>query len=354
MRSPRRLRQWVKELLPTQGPCAQEAAFSLVRAWFFTFTVHLCQLATLLDRDSTAKSARQYLCRWLSHRAWEPEVIYTHLARFTRRLLLRGQQTLLLMDVTDLADQWRVLSVSVPWQGRALPLYRAVYPTTAPQEGQAVQVRRALAWLMNVLPGPRSRYVLVADRGFPSQELLHLLQESGLRFVLRLKSNWKIQTPLLAGQLRHVCAAGEEPCLLANVTLGDRPKEGKERPQANVVFVHAPAHQQPWYLVTNVDRAAEAVEIYRKRMQIEAEFRDLKGPLGLDELAHWTEQERVERLLAWLAVYEWRLAYLWEREHLEEQRRAFEAGGRLAWIRITRDWLQRQLRKAGSRAPAFL
>lgn len=41
---------------------------------------------------------------------------------------------------------------------------------------------------------------------------------------------------------------------------------------------------------------------YRQRMQIEAEFRDLKDPWGLDRLARWHNRDRVARFLACVAV----------------------------------------------------
>ena len=63
-----------------------------------------------------------------------------------------------------------------------------------------------------------------------------------------------------------------------------------------------PAHQEVWVLATNLGTWEAAVTIYRQRMQIEAEFRDLKGPWGLDHLERWEGRERVARMLAWVAV----------------------------------------------------
>src|SRR5207302_2356849 len=116
----------------------------------------------------------------------------------------------LLVDVTFLGGVWAVLQVSIPWQQRALPLYRAVRRWEDPdatQEPLSDLVDQALTWLEQHLPGSRDRYVLVADRGFPSHLLIRTLQATGWRFVLRVKSNWKLTHPAHTGSLRELAAA---------------------------------------------------------------------------------------------------------------------------------------------------
>lgn len=81
--------------------------------------------------------------------------------------------------------------------------------------------------------------------------------------------------------------------------------------QAHGVDYRGVGRQANWYLVTSENDAALAVAHYRQRMQIEQGFRDLKGYWGQDHLAEWLDQDRVACLLAWLTVYEGRLAHLW-------------------------------------------
>ena len=56
------------------------------------------------------------------------------------------------------------------------------------------------------------------------------------------------------------------------------------RVQANLVVAHAEPAPEPWYLVTNLQRATAAVKAYRRRCWIEEHFRDAKGNMGLDRL----------------------------------------------------------------------
>ena len=360
MRSLGTLRSWTRKLLPTQGRCAQRGAWELVRALLVGFTTDLTQLARQTDRSTPAKGARQYLDRWLTREHWQPADVYAELNRTTRRVLNARQTVPLLVDVTFLAGKWAVLQVSIPWQQRALPLYRAVRRWEDPDATEtplAELVTAALTWLAQHLPGPRTRYVLVADRGFPSHALVRELQQAGWRFVLRAKSNWKLTHPDHTGRLRDSPAAGDTPRWYGEGTLGSREKgEGKRlrHSQAHVVVFHGAGYQEVWYLLTSETNPAVAVRLYWERMRIEQELRDLKGPYGLDQLARWDDADAVSRFLLWVAVYEWWLAYLWLDQHLEAWGATLRVKGRLSWIRITREWVARQWRAAKGRAPAWL
>lgn len=366
MRPQRSLRHWLQQLLPAPPPqpgephggrppgshtCAQQAAGQLLRALMLGFTTHLSQLARQFDRAGAvdrAKSGRQQLTRWLDRPHWEPEQLYGRLNRLTRRVLqsLRRQGVVpLLIDATTLADGWLVLQVSIPWQGRALPLYRAVTQYQEPEETLPELVGRTLVWLRRNLPGPRSQYVVVMDRGFPSHPLITRLQQEGWRFVVRVKGNWKLTHPDYIGLVRALPAAwvGPTPHLWEHGVLGQPGRHGRYS-QAYLVSYHGLGNDEPWFLLTNQADARWAVGVYRQRMRIEGEFRDLKGPLGLDHLATWTDRDRVARFLAWMAVYEWRLAYLWWFQQLHQYAERIRVKGELSWIRTVREWLLDQAR----------
>jgi len=209
MRPPKRLSHWLQQLLPAAGACAQEAAHALLRALLLRFTTDLCQLARQLPRETTAKSGRQFLARWLDRPHWEPEIIYADVNRQARRVLARRGTVPVLMDFTHLEKRWTVLQVSLPWQGRALPLYRLVFAYTDPELRQKEQVRVACTFLRTHLPGPARRYVVVMDRGFPSHLLIRELRAGDWRFVLRISGEWKLTHPAYTGQLKEAAARPE-------------------------------------------------------------------------------------------------------------------------------------------------
>ena len=251
-----------------------------------------------------------------------------------------------------------MLQISFPWERRALPLYRAVVQHTAPEVQRRALVQAALAFLRAQLPGPPTRYVLVADRGFPGHWLIRALRDADWRFVLRVTRRWKVRHPEYTGELADAPAVaglvGPRPRRLAGAAFGRRGKGAGEWSEADLVLYHGEGREEPWYLVTTEPTAARAVALYRERMKIECEFRDLKGPFGLDMLARWQQRERVARFLGLVAVYEWRLALLWVRRQLRRLRASFTKYGPLSWIRLTREWIQRQLRLAAHPALARL
>jgi hypothetical protein len=364
MRSPETLRSWMRHLLPAHTVCARTAAWELTRGLLVHFTTNLSQLARQADRETATRITRQYLARWLQRSHWQPHELYARVPHLLPRAWRRRGSIPLLIDFTYMGQGgsgWAVLQVSLPWEGRALPVYRAVTPRRHPRPGQTELLLRTCDWLAEHLPGPRRRYVLVLDRAFPGTGLLTALQGRGWRWVMRLKEDWKMTHPQFTGILRTLREAAEgklgaTPRLWRQAVLGWRPGGGKSRHacRSNVVAYWGPGHKEPWFLATTESRASRAVAIYRERMRIEAEFRDLKGPWGLDELAEWLDVDRVARFLAWVAVYEWRLAYLWVRHRLAAQVHRWQAQGRLSWIRTAREWIARELRPPKKKALACL
>jgi hypothetical protein len=338
----------MRHLLPQATPVAHQAAAALVRALLTGFTTNLCQLARQLDRPGPTKGARQWLHRWLDRPQFAPEALYPCLLQLVPHAVWNQPQILLLIDATCLSDRWVALQVSIPWERRALPVWRVVYPYANPERGQAAALAEALRGLKQHLPGPQSLYIVVMDRGFPSNPLITQLQQESWRFVLRVKSNWRMEHPRYTGQMRHAGSdlVDASPLLLEGAQLGSREKGRDRRSQANVVFFHGKGHAAPWFLVTSEVTAETVVAIYRCRMQIEQEFRDLKGPFGLDALAQWQDLQRVACFLAWVAVYEWRLAFLWVTHQLAAFREQLRVSGSISWIRAVREWVARQLRPA--------
>lgn len=358
MRSSQRLRRWLAQLLPAAGPCAHTAGAALLRSLLVGFTTDLTQLARQADRATTVRISRQFFARWLARPHLAPEVVYAALNRQLRRRLGRKGDVPLLVDFTDLPQQWSVLQVSCPWQQRALPLYRAVMPYREPPAGRRPLLRAAVAFLAAHLPGPRERYVLVADRGFPGHWLIRELRASGWRFVFRVTNRWKVAHAEYSGTLQAALdvpsLVGTCPRLLREALLGRRGKGADEWSEAHVVLYQGSGYPEPLFLVTGEPNAARAVALYRERAKIECEFRDLKGPFGLDELAGWHDEARVAVFLALVALYEWRLAALWEQRRLGAWGIRLVKHGRLSWIRITREWILHCLRLAARPALAPL
>src|SRR5215210_614288 len=198
------LHDLIRFLLPAGSRCAQEDDVTLLQAMLLCFSTVLTDLARQSGRHCKTKVTRTWFSRWLVRDTWDPETIYQGLNRYARRLLERRAEVPLLIDFTDLGREWRVLQVSLPWEGRALPLYRSVVRYRATDIAQPKKVQAALYWLKEHLPGRGERYVVVMDRGFTSHRLIRLLQQAGFRFVIRAQGPWKLTHAEYTGPVKEV------------------------------------------------------------------------------------------------------------------------------------------------------
>lgn len=201
MKLKRSLVQWMRQFLPDTTRCAQDGAATLLRALLRHFTTDLTQLARQAGGNTTTKSRRQRFDRWLARPHWDPEMLYAGCTRALRRLLRRRGLLPLLVDITELGDEWAVLQVAIPWEKRALPIYRVVVHVKDPETPRRELLREMLAFLRTHLSGSPSEYVLVTDRGFPGHWLVRQLQREGWHFVLRVTRRWKVKHAEYTGRL---------------------------------------------------------------------------------------------------------------------------------------------------------
>ena len=138
---------------------------------------------------------------------------------------------------------------------------------------------------------------LLVDLGYASHQLLRDCEEHDVRFVLRLKENWKPKVDRIErGQVGRTFFKGtdldtlvaDEVLLLKgrsidlDVTLGT----GPEAVQCRLVGVRGPESRWYWYL-TNLPRdvsPAQVLDLYRVRWEIEQDNRLDKSCHNLDEI----------------------------------------------------------------------
>jgi hypothetical protein len=110
-------------------------------------------------------------------------------------------------------------------------------------------------------------WVLVADRGFARADLFRKLQRWEIRFVIRASGSPWVQMDGWAGRLWNVPRKADcTQCwehVLYHKTM---------RVSVSLVVTHREPAPEPWYLVTNLDRASQAVKVYERRVWIEEHF----------------------------------------------------------------------------------
>jgi hypothetical protein len=263
-------------------------------------SVHLSHIArqwpTAAKLPSLENRLRRFLCnqRVSVARLYRP-IARRLLARFQARgpSGTRGRAPLrLILDLTQVGPAARLLTLSLAYRKRALPLAWSVHPGV---KGH-VQTAHAIELLEQVRPllAPDSEVWVLGDSGFGQIELMRYLRLQGWHFVLRLHGHYQVQTS--SGAWVRLCdleLQQSETRVLGQVAL--TAKHGYSG--AHLVLHWAAAEEEPWYLATDQPLGAATVRRYRVRMWTEELYGDLKGH-GFDlEATHLRAPERLERLV---------------------------------------------------------
>ncbi len=208
-----------------------------------------------------------------------------------------------LADWTD-RHAWQQLTLAVPCDGRAMPFYSATIAKgdgTGAHEGLMVAAeRKALDTLasfcaLGVTP------IIVANRGFGNTRWLTDVTKWGWHFVQRMACNHTVSVEHHVGALRELgMRRGWRARDFGWGSVGE-----KEWGPVRLVSVFERNAKEAWYLLTNMDILPhQVVQLYQRRMWIEAMFRDLKNRnwgLGLDHVK-LTCPKRNDRLFMVLAI----------------------------------------------------
>lgn len=238
--------------------------------------------------------------------------------------LLTVDRPLILVDWSDLKHdgRWCLLRAAVPIGGRTLTVLDAVVPSK--ELGNGGRQRDFLRELQKLVPA-RSRPIVISDAGFRS-DWFAALDRVGWDWIGRLRGRihvrahggtcWQPCKTLFARQqssptdlgLHELTRKCRLPCRLVmsgkRVSKGRRSLTRKGKPSADRRHLKpAQAAREPWLLACSTGLAdfnpARLVAAYRRRMQIEEGFRDLKshkyGQGFEDSLSR--KQHRIEILL---------------------------------------------------------
>jgi len=223
------------------------------------------------------------------------EPIYAALVQFT---MGSAQNPVIVVDWTELSwdGSYQLLRAAVPVDGRALSIYEEVHPRS--KLNNARVHRRFLKKLKNLL-GDSCRPIVVTDAGFKTP-WFRAVEKMGWNWIGRVRNRtmfqWSEQEPWMhckslyekaCGHSRHlgrVNLTRANP-LLCYLYLLKNKKRGRvkrtmngNRCRSNQSNKNAARQSEPWLLASSLDIPAKKLtQIYRKRMQIEENFRDMKN-----------------------------------------------------------------------------
>lgn len=276
-----RLREYISRVLPDAHGHQQKAVSDFVLA---LVSVQSCRQATLARFFDNFEAASKRLSRLLHNARLEAEgLARSHARALVTRLPPVGPIRLALDWTTE--DAQHLLIASVRVGGRALPLYWRAYHDADLKARMSLYEREFVRVLFfEVLAGVvRRRFILTADRWFADVDLLDLLDESGVSYVIRTKSNYKVRVDTQWRRLDSLRWRGN-PRRRAWGRVWYCEGDPRHLFLAQARARDAKGRWGVWYLLSNRPLSALRMTTeYALRFTCEEGFRDSKRLLGFAE-----------------------------------------------------------------------
>ena len=206
----------------------------------------------------------------------------------------------LLVDETDLIAGWKALVVAIPFRHRAIPVFWFIYSDQQIRDGIYKSHNEIIQYFceyvyqeaLGVVSKHPQRPVLVFDRGFArARHVIKFLKERDIPFVMRVPRHVGIT---LDGSLKKLddIEDGWYPHILY---------QAHEQIPLQLYIIRDETFKDPMYLISNRLRGYQIHHCYKRRMQIEHGFRDIKSCFGFGKLVlKKTTQARLDVL--WLSA----------------------------------------------------
>lgn len=252
-----------------------------------------------------------------------------------------GQPIRLIIDYTKLGFHYRLVTVSIAYRKRALPLAWSVHRGSKGHIPLKAQ-QALLAYIAGLLPAS-SPVWLIGDSGFHSVALIRWLRRRHWHLVLRQPGHLKVSSPSLGPwvKLTQRPLQPGETRALGWVRLTECHDYG----WLWLVLHWQVGEDDPWYLVSDHPDTRGTIQRYRLRMWTEELYGDLKGH-GLNlEATHLQDVQRLERLVLGVCyVFVWLMTLgSWVvkrgfRSLVDRHERRDKSYFRIGW-----DWIERCL-----------
>jgi len=299
--------------------------------------IHLSDIVSEWPLAGRDPSLVNRLRRFLSNPAvdvadWYRPVVAQLVAVFA------DQRIRLVVDVTKLGFNHRLLVIGIAYRKRTLPLIWEVYEGSRGHLPVQEQLRmfRAVAKL---LPQNCEVWVL-GDTEFQHVPLLRWFQKRDWHFVIRQRGSVKVYRQGHSWQKINTLALEVgETRVIGWVRLTQQHNAG----WFWLLLHWEEGEDEPWYLISDRAGERELIKLYRVRMWIEEMYGDMKGH-GFDlEATHLRDRDRLRRLVLGVCItFVWFITLgSWVvkrgfRHWIDRKSRRDKSYFRLGW-----DWLKR-------------
>jgi hypothetical protein len=288
------LGEYISLVLPDAHGHQQKAITDFVLA---VVMVQSCCQAGLARFFDNFEAAGKRLSRLIHNARLETEALARSHARALAARLPSEGGVRLALDWT-IEDSQHLLVASLSVGRRAIPLYWRAYGDADLKARMSLYEREFVRALFDdVLNGvARRRFVLTADRWFADVDLFDSLNDPGISYVIRTKSNYKVRIENRWRRLDSLTWTKNQTCRAwGRVWYA----EGDAR---HIFLVQARRRDRHgrwgiWHLVSNRNLSAVGMtREYARRFTCEEGFRDAKRLLGFAEA-------RISCLAAWARMF---------------------------------------------------
>lgn len=342
LRMNHKILQYLSKQLPNERITRVRNLALFMTGLLLSMNVHLAHIVKKWPIRSRQRSLVNRLRRFLNNERVDVRTYYEPVVQQLLRAF-RDAPLRLIIDCTKIGFNYRLLTISIAYRKRALPLAWRVFEGGKGHITAAQQIALLRVVARRLHPQRRAPVWLLADSGFQSVDLIRWVRQQGWHCVVRLTGQPCIRRP------RHTW------CRLADLGV----KEGQTHSfgwcrltkQHDYGWLYLIAHWQPgedepWFLATTQPTTAATIKRYKVRMWTEEMYGDMKGH-GFDlETTHLRDPDRISRLVlavCWLFVWFLTLG-AWvvkagKRAQLDVKSRRDKSYFRLGW-----DWIEECLR----------
>jgi len=243
-----------------------------------------------LDHASRVKKFK----RWLKNEYVDSQHFFIPFLSPILESLAARKEVVLAIDGSPVGCGCVCLMVSLIWKSRSIPLCWLVRKG---KKGHfpVVMHLQVVQQLAQLLPTD-SNIILLGDGEFSKVELMQFCEEKGWSYVFRTAKNRQIvlenRADIATLENALYPSKGNNTAWYPNVYF-----TRKQYGLVAVVCHHDPKHQDPWYLVSNLDHPSLIIRLYNKRFAIETLFGDLKSRGFNIHKSQLRCPERLSRLL---------------------------------------------------------
>ena len=234
-------------------------------------SVHLAHIARELPIAGKDPSLVNRLRRFLDNpRVWVRQ-LYRPVAMQVLRAFV-GQRIRLVMDCTKIGFYYRLMTVSLAYRKRTIPLVWSVHPGSRGHTSTKQQIE-LLNYVRTLLP-VRSQVWVLGDVGFQSVLLLRWLSCQHWHFVIRQPGNNQVQwTGQAWVKLKNIALSEGATRFVGWVRLAERHDAG----WFWLILHWEKGEEEPGFLISDHAGRYNLINLYRLRMWTEEMYGDLKG-----------------------------------------------------------------------------